>query len=85
MEYINRSARYRLLPRTQAKHQKLWQVTGTCVWVSKYRDRSVMFPETICFKIDGNNIRLQKLGWYGLTRRGDTGRPVKRQEIALAA
>ncbi len=33
MEYTHRSTRYRLLPRTRAKHQKLMQVTGACIWV----------------------------------------------------
>ena len=31
--YTHRSTRYRLLPETKAKHQKLMQVTGACIWV----------------------------------------------------
>ena len=159
MEYTHRSTRYRLLPRTRAKHQKLMQVTGACVWVwnrvlsdvdnaherdrrmkmlrgepvvmpesvrihptfftlgkrftamrkdvgwlrdlpfaavrhtlrhqadawtkffkrqgghpsykSKYRTRTVTFPEPGHFQLSGNSIRLQKLGWFHLARKGE--------------
>ncbi len=150
MEYVHRTTRYRLLPRTRAKHQLLWQVTGACVYVwnqmlerneeeyawheripwvlpkpstrfestakaftqlraktdwlqalpfgavrhalkdqalaweryfkhqagrpkykSKYRTRTVTFPEPGHFKLAGKHIRLQKLGWFRLARRGN--------------
>ncbi len=159
MEYAHRTTRYRLLPRTRAKHQKLMQVTGACVWVwnsvlsdvdnayerdrrmkmlrgepvvmpesvrihptfftlgkrftamrkdvgwlrdlpfaavrqtlkhqadawakffqkqgghpnykSKHRTRTVTFPEPRHFQLSGNSIRLQKLGWFRLARRGN--------------
>ncbi len=150
MEYTHRSTRYRLLPRTRAKHQKLMQVTGACIWVwnrmlawneeeyawheripwvlpapstrfestgkiftklraqtdwlqalpfhpirytlkhqadawtkffkrqgghpsykSKYRTRTVTFPEPGHFQLSGNSIRLQKLGWFRLARKGE--------------
>ncbi len=149
MEYVHRSTRYRLLPRTRAKHTRLLQVTGACIWVwnrmlawneeayewheripwvlptpsttffslgkqftklrsetdwlqalpfaaarhvlkyqadawtkffkrqgghpsykSKYRTRTVTFPEPGHFQLTGNSIRLQKLGWFRLARRG---------------
>ena len=150
MEYAHRTTRYRLLPRTRAKHQKLMQVTGACIWVwnrmlawneeeyawheripwvlpkpstrfestakvftqlraktdwlqvlpfgairhtlkyqehawakffkrqggrpnykSKYRTRTVTFPEPAHFQLSGNSIRLQKLGWFRLARKGE--------------
>ncbi len=150
MEYAHRTSRYRLLPRTRAKHQLLWQVTGACVYVwnqmlerneeeyawheripwvlpkpstwfestakvftqlraktdwlqvlpfgavrhalkdqalaweryfkhqagrpkykSKYRTRTVTFPEPGHFKLAGKHIRLQKLGWFRLARKGE--------------
>ncbi len=150
MEYAHRTTRYRLLPRTRAKHQLLWQVTGACVYVwnqllewneaeyewheripwawpkpstrfestgkvftqlraktdwlqvlpfgairhtlkyqalaweryfkkqggrpqykSKYRTRTVTFPEPRHFQLSGNSIRLQKLGWFRLARKGE--------------
>ncbi len=159
MEHTHRSTRYRLLPRTRAKHQKLMQVTGACVcawnrvlsdvdnayerdrrmkmlrgepvvmpesvrihptfftlgkrftamrkdvgWLrdlpfaavrhtlrhqadawtkffkrqgghpsykSKYRTRTVTFPEPGHFQLSGNSIRLQKLGWFHLARKGE--------------
>ena len=149
MEHTYRSTRYRLLPRTRAKHQRLMQVTGACVWTwnrmlahseqehmfherlpwlvgkpsttffslgkeftrlraktdwlrqlpfaavrhtlkhqaeawrkffkgqggrprfkSKYRERTVTFPEPGHFQIQGGSLRLQKLGWFRLARRG---------------
>ncbi len=150
MEYAHRTTRHRLLPRTRAKHQLLWQVTGACVYVwnqmlerneeeyawheripwvlpkpstrfestakvftqlraetdwlqalpfgavrhalkdqalaweryfkhqagrpkykSKYRTRTVTFPEPGHFKLAGKHIRLQKLGWFRLARKGE--------------
>ena len=147
--YTHRSTRYRLLPETRGKHQKLMQITGACIWVwnrmltqneqdywyhehlpwlvdapsttffslakqftklrgrtdwlqelpfapvrhvlkhqaeawkryfkgqggrprlkSKYQERSVTFPEPTHFKLFGDHIRLQKLGWYRVDRRG---------------
>ena len=149
MEYAYRSTTYRLLPRTRAKHSKLMQVTGACIWAwnrmlalneqeymfherlpwlvpapstsffslgkqftllregtgwlrelpcmavrhtlkrqaeawqkffkgqggrpkykSKHESRSVTFPEARHFKRSGNSLRLQKLGWFRLARRG---------------
>ncbi len=145
-----RTTRHRLLPRTRAKHQLLWSVTGACVYVwnqmlerneeeyawheripwvlpkpstrfestakvftqlraetdwlqalpfgavrhalkdqalaweryfkhqagrpkykSKYRTRTVTFPEPGHFKLAGKHIRLQKLGWFRLARKGE--------------
>ena len=37
---------------------------------SKHGRRSVTFPEPDTFKLFGDHIRLQKLGWYRLSRRG---------------
>ena len=37
---------------------------------SRYQDRSVTFPSKDCFTLSGDHIRLQKLGWYRLSRRG---------------
>ena len=37
---------------------------------SKYRDRSVTFPEPGHFRVFGNHLRLSKLGWYRIDRRG---------------
>ncbi len=157
MKYAQRSIRYRLLPITSAKHQKLMQVTGACIWVwnrmlawneqeyffherlpwmvdapstmffslgkqftklrsetdwlrelpfsavrytlkhqaeawrkffkkqggrpkfkSKYGARTVTFPEPTLFHIRGNNLRLQKLGWFRIARRG--GDPYRKYE-----
>ena len=147
--YTHRSTRYRLLPETAAKHDKLMQLTGACVWVwnrmlarneqdywfherapwlvpapsttfpslckqftelrrntewlrdlpcapvrftlnhqaeawkryfngqagrpkfkSKHGKRSVTFPDPNRFEILGGHIRLQRLGWFRLSRRG---------------
>ena len=37
---------------------------------SKHGERSVTFPEPVCFTLTSTHIRLQKLGWYRLARRG---------------
>ena len=38
---------------------------------SKYRTRTVTFPEPAHFQLSGNSIRLQKLGWFRLARKGE--------------
>ncbi len=42
---------------------------------SKHHDRSVTFPSRDCFTLSGDHIRLQKLGWYRLSRRGGAHTP----------
>ncbi len=37
---------------------------------SKYSERTVTFPEPGHFQIQGGSLRLQKLGWFRLARRG---------------
>lgn len=37
---------------------------------SKHSERSVTFPEPVCFTLTGTHVRLQKLGCYRLSRRG---------------
>jgi len=44
---------------------------GRPQYKSRYRTRAVTFPEPGHFQLSGNSIRLQKLGWFRLARRGN--------------
>ncbi len=48
------------------KHQ-----AGRPKYKSKYRTRTVTFPEPGHFQLSENSIRLQKLGWFRLARKGE--------------
>ncbi len=48
------------------KHQ-----AGRPKYKSKHRTRTVTFPEPRHFQLSGNSIRLQKLGWFRLARKGE--------------